>query len=101
MSIIQIQVDSKNIEQIEFSSHNKDLKALIKGEKNQEFVSWKNTFSIEKSVIMEDYVSHCYSMTFAGIVSLSLKLGFDRKIYLHIITEESGVFAEIPISRIY
>jgi hypothetical protein len=29
---------------------------------------------------------------FARIVSLSFKLGFDRKIYLHIITEESGVF---------
>jgi hypothetical protein len=38
---------------------------------------------------------------FCGNCIPEFNLGFDRKIYLHIITEESGNFTKIPISRIY
>ena len=89
-----MQAGIKNIEQPELLLPDHCWKGLW-GRKNlQEFVRRKDAISIKLNTCISDFLLGCYSIPLAEMNFLSLKSGFDRKIYLHNITEESGTKAK-------
>ena len=90
----QMQAGTKNIEQPELLLPDYCWEGLLERKNNQEFVRGKDAISIEHNTYISDFLSAWYYIPMAGMTSLSSKSGFDRKIYLHNITEESGTKAK-------
>ena len=81
-----MQAGIKNIEQPELIFPEHCWNELMERKNNQEIVSQKVAFSINRKACNSNILSECHFVPWAVIASLSLKSGFDRKIYLHNIT---------------
>ena len=89
-----MQAGAKNIEQPELFLPYHNWKIFWELRNYQEIIWRKVAIAIKCSAYISDFLSGCYSILLTGMKSLSLKSGFDRKIYLHNITEESGTFVK-------
>ena len=71
---------------------------------NFSHIEFANKLSISEAVtICRIFYANAKTLIydFCGTCIPEIKFGFDRKIYLHIFTVESGKFTKITISRTY